>query len=528
MALPGLYMDAVNPDYIAARIINPDIHNPVFLIPTALMPILGNLYHGMQNFYIGIPFFAIFGFNMLALRLAQGLFGAVILWLLHLILMRVTGSKWIALAGSLGLATELAFIASFRTQMYIVISGSFWLLCAVYLALMPRQVGPKGGVGAVDTETFVSHEGVRGLAKSWILSGICAGLSVYGYFVFIFFVPVFLIMGWEHTRSWRLLWGWCLGFVLGMQTYVLGYVSLAIKEKGLASTLGWINAAVQGLSPMSSTYNILQRLENAWMLTRLALQDAGNELMIFGTASPNRWASWKVELFVMALLSLLVVHLWNSSGARLRLEPDKKSLLAYWHIAWLPISFISFSLLFGNRLWVHHFTPFIPLMYLLLALFIHFLRQLSIFSLPSICWLAIALIFVFGNMQQQSVFFKRLKETGGNGKYSNAINRMAEDALSLPDSLVHVFPEWGLMMPFAFLTANQRAYEIDISSENLQRLAQKDKILRLYYWKREDVNLYTERLLVAGFEVRDSGEYMQRDQRTAFAWIEAALKKPIN
>lgn len=214
----------------------------------------------------------------------------------------------------------------------------------------------------------------------------------------------------------------------------------------------------------------------------------------------------------------------NGAVAGARVGAAKKSFLEHRHIVWLPISFILISLLFGNRLWGHHFTPLISLMYLIFAFSVHFSMHFREIAVQKIIWLAITIIFVSGNIQQQNTFFERLVETGGVGKYSNAINRMADDALSMSNRLVYVFPEWGFMMPFAFLTANQRSYEIDVSVDNLKRLAVEGRILRLYYWKIEDTNVYKQRLVAAGFEISDSGKYLQRDQRMAFAWLEASSK----
>ena len=529
MALPGLYMDAVNPDYLAARTLNPALHNHLFLIPTALFPILGNLYHGVQNYYVGIPIFSLLGFNMLALRISQGLFGAGILVLLHFVLKRATGSMWLALVGSLALATEVAFLASFRTQMYIVIAGCFWLLWAIYLALTPYATDHPNDV-PVDEKTssevgiFITGNAAK---KHLLMSGVCAGLAVYSYFVFLFFVPVFLVLGLIHTRSWRAVGFWWLGFMLGMQTYVLGYLSLIIKEGGLAPAAEWFKISLQSLSPMSSHFGFIQSLKNSFLLAQLALNNTGNELMIFGLTSTNNWVAWKTGLFTISLVVLIISIFINVCKPKSQHAENKYGLLSYRDVAWFPISFAAVSLIFGNRLWVHHFSTLVPVMYLILILAINHIQTFKTISFPRWVWGAVAICFIFGNLQQQRNFFQRLEATGGVGKFSNAINRMAEDALSSPKEFVHVFPEWGFIMPFAFLTANQRVYDIDMSSAHLQRLANEGKVLRLYYWNSQDGESYREKLITEGFTVTNSGTYMQRDQKVAFLWIEAIGEKGL-
>jgi hypothetical protein len=515
MALPGLYMDAVNPDYLAAQALNPALDNPRHLVPTALFPLLGGLYYGMQHYYLGLPVFALFGTNMLALRIAQGLFGSGILVLLQLVLHRVTGSRWLALAGALGLATELAFVASYRTQMYIVISGSFWLLWAIYLALEP------GVTKHIEGATSLGLRLTRVAKSPLFLSGVCSGLAVYSYFVYLFFVPAFVLLGWWHTRSWLAVGRWSLGFIVAMQFYVLGYLSLVVGMGGPTAALAWIVSTAQDLDPMASALSFKERLANAWVMVQITVQNGSNELMIFGTTSPGQWIVWKLRLWVVALLFLVVLNVGKGLGLRQQRLDGQVGLLAWWHVAWLPLVFVAVSTVFGNRLWAHHFSPFVPLMYLTLGMALYYFQQSMALALPRWVWGVFALCLVFGNLQQQSVFFERLETTGGTDRFSNAINRMADDALSLSPEMVHVFPEWGFMYPFAFLTANQRSFVNDMSPETLRRLANEEKVLRLYHWTADDGNNYSDSLQAAGFEVGASGSYSQRNQEIAFYWIEA-------
>ncbi len=103
--LPGIYMDAANPDFLAAQWLHRG-HNPGAGIPSKVFPILGSFYHGLQNAYLGVPFFALAGFSVTSLRLEQATFGAILLVALFQLTRRLTGSRLLALLASLGLATE--------------------------------------------------------------------------------------------------------------------------------------------------------------------------------------------------------------------------------------------------------------------------------------------------------------------------------------------------------------------------------------------------------------------------------------
>ncbi|HEY0961923.1 MAG TPA: GtrA family protein [Pseudomonadales bacterium] len=520
--LPGLYMDAVNPDYLAARTLNPELPNEVSLQPTIGPPVIGALYHGVQTFYTGLPVFAVLGFNLFALRVAQGLFAGGILVMVHVVLQRATGSLLLALAGSLCLATELAFIASFRTQFYIVVAGTFWMLLAVYLALGRKTPATAPHAREVRAAPHTGiHDEIPALA--WFFSGLCAGLAVYSYFVFVFFVPVFVAMGWWHTRSWRGVLAWLLGFTLGMQTYVLGYLLAITALGGLGPALEWLRSTSEGLGPMSSELALVPRVVNAWNVLVITLENAGNELMIFGAAEQGAWATWKARLLVLVPVLLAMSGLVRLPAQRDRAEigVDGNALLVGWHLAWLPLSFFAVSLVFGDRLWSHHYSSLIAIVYVVLFIAIAQAQRALRRDVP--IWAGVVLVagFAAGNVLQQRTFFERLAETGGVGYFSDALNRLADDAMAMPADLVHIFPEWGFGMPFAFLTANRRPYEAYMYDDNLQRLADAGSTVRVYYWLPEAESSYRDMLQAHGFRISNGGTYLQRDQEAAFYWLEA-------
>ena len=506
--LPGLFMDAVNPEYLAARTLNPELRNQVFALPTVLFPLLGNLYHGMQNYYIGLPVFAAFGLNVVSLRIAQALFGAATVSMVYVVAERTTSSRALAFLAAAGLATDTAFVASFRTQFHIVLAGAFWLLCSVYWALPSR------------TDSMQQRHRFG--------SGVFFGLAVYAYFVYLFFLPAMLVFGLRNTRSWRSVLPWALGFVVGMLPYVLGYLSLTIALGGIEPMLLWVTKTINGLAPLSSKLSAWESLSNSFRNASYAIQNTGNELMIFGTSPAQLWP--QVKLAALSG-SLLWVGIW-SLISRVRAENPRvhaaPSILQKSQLLWLPICYFSISLLLGNRLWIHHFAVLLPLLYVMVALALQPLTQWAASSLPTRAVrngvLGLAVLLVVGNFSQQNLFFARLDQTGGVGKMSNAINRMAEDALAAPVQVVYIFPEWGFFMPFSFLTANRRPYEVEISSITMQGHARQGHEIRLAYWSAADDAKYEQILRENGFRIVGSTTYFQRDQQPAFRVIQGSPK----
>jgi hypothetical protein len=281
--LPGLYMDAINPDYLAAGKLNPEIHNPVWIIPTARFPILGNLYHGVQTYYLALPIDAVFGMNIVSVRLGQALFGAVIIALSFAIVVRTTGNRLLAFVAAAGLATDIAFIASFRTQNYIILAGEVWLLASILCLLRP---GPDG-------------------RAAWrpFLSGVCFGLAAYGYFVFLFFGPAILwLAGSTATgKTKRDLAIWIGGVAAGMLPYVAGYLSLIAALGSVSNAITWIQATLHNLKPFSSQLSIWGDVINACHLAQYATTNLSNELMLLGVGSNALWPNLRLVCIVLLL-----------------------------------------------------------------------------------------------------------------------------------------------------------------------------------------------------------------------------------
>lgn len=504
--LPGLYMDAVNPEYLAARALNPALHNPVSMLPTAFIPLLGNLYHGVQNLYVGLLLFVVLGLNLVALRIAQALFGAVTVGMVYAVTKRATHLRLPAFLAAAGLATDVAFIASFRTQFYIVLAGTAWLLCAVYCALPRPNAAP--------------------LQRRVMAAGVFFGLAVYAYFVYLFFLPVVLACGLRNTRSWRTIAIWLLGFAIGMLPYVAGYLSLMVALGGLEPTWQWLTKTIADLAPLSSKLTVWESLSNSLRNARYALQNTGNELMIFSESPGALWPQIKVWALAVCLLWLAAWRFKSQPDAAKATSPNSLSVLTPGQLVWLPVCYFGISLLLGNRIWIHHFAVLLPLLYIMAALTLQpLLQKPASWLRPSYLGQGVLVLIAamaVANLHQQSDFFHRLEQTGGVGKMSNAINRMAEDARASPMKVVYVFPEWGFFIPFSFLTANLRPYEVDISSATLQKHAQQKHEIRVAYWSPDDDARYEKILRENGFQITGIISYLQRDQRPAFRVIQAS------
>src|SRR5882757_11455165 len=78
--VPGVYMDAVNPDYTVMRLLNPAAKDLVVWIPPGQLvfgklPVLAQLYQGALTYYLGLPFYLLFGTDLIGIRVAEIGFG---------------------------------------------------------------------------------------------------------------------------------------------------------------------------------------------------------------------------------------------------------------------------------------------------------------------------------------------------------------------------------------------------------------------------------------------------------------------
>ena len=497
--LPGFYMDAVNPDYLAAYALNSKLRNPVWAMPTALFPILGSLYHGVQNLYVDIPVLWFLGISVASVRIAQALFGSLIVSIFYCVLIKARVGRFISFLFSLALATEIAFIAAFRTQFYIILSGDAWLLASL-LCLLWRE-GP--GFSTI---------------RKYLTSGVFFGLAVYSYFVFLFFLPAMylLIARAEPGSQFRAIKFWTFGFIVGMLTYVAGYLSFFVARGGIEPGIQWLKAAVTHLSPLSSKLTLAASIETTFSNWLLAMNNGGNELMIFG--STNATPGLAVKTF--ALFAGLAAALAFSLFVIARRHPNSVPGL----LALLPVSYFFLAAILGNRLWVHHFSLMVPLLYLILAVL---LNRVVIHIPKTLVGRGIAttlgLSLIVCNLHQQNWFFAHLNSTGGVAKASNALSTLAEESLTQSEPAAYFFPEWGFFMSFALLTGNKIPYELDVSPAILKKHIDKNEAVNILYWNAEDTSKYSAALEAAGaIGAIRMRPFNQRDGKPAFYMLSMA------
>jgi 4-amino-4-deoxy-L-arabinose transferase-like glycosyltransferase len=435
--LPGVYMDAVNPDYLVVRVFTWE-RTPMaaWVLPGnhlfgARFPILVSLYHGTQHFWLGLPLFWLFGTTVESLRIVHALFGLGVLAALYALLAAVRTPAWLATLAAGALALDPAFLFAFRTQSHITMAPAAWLLLALLLLARAHRDRPA--------------------PRAIVASGLCAGLAVQGYFVYGFFVPALVAGAWLWSRS-RSGPGaatgdvarFGLGLVLGVSGYLLGYALVAREEGGFGALVAYLADQQRSLGAFASPMTLAERVRFVAAMVAGVFGNGWHHSLIFGEADyrlPGTAA--KMLLLLGAPLALLALAERRGSAT-----PMQRLVVA------LAPTFCLFALIFGGRLGGHHFMSLLPLGYAALALGLADVVRCADASrgIARAATLAAFALLAAYNIQGHREEMAQLVATRGVGLFSDAVNRLPTDLMAQARKPYVFFPDWGLALPFAFLT----------------------------------------------------------------------------
>jgi hypothetical protein len=439
IALPGVYMDAVNPDYLAVRLLNRHAQPIItWLLPGNYLygkaPVLIAYYHGSLQVWLGLPLFALFGTTVSGLRLTHAMFALGILAAMHAVLIRGGLRPWQSALALVALAVDPAFSYAFRTQSYITLAPTAWLFLSLYALQRAAASDAR--------------------PRRWLVaSGAFHGLAIVGYFIYAFYMPAMMLALWlwsrsrphapafARSRSWLL--PWLAGLGMGAIFYPLGYGLMIWKAGGLLPAWSQFQQTQQALGAFTAQVSFPERIAHVATMTWTVFSNSFHHQLIFGEYAPLPGATFKLGLLVAAPLAL-----WASAEVRGRASVLLRILVA------LAASFATVAMLFGTRLQGHHFVALLPLAYAALAVAMF----ANVANLPARRrWAQGGAALVFAvlatlNISGQVTEARRLAETRGVGLFSDAINHLAEDLSAMDAKPFVYFPDWGLAMPVAFLT----------------------------------------------------------------------------
>lgn len=437
--LPGLYMDAVNPEYIIPGIFDPKApgHHP-WIVPGNMIhgrfPLFtGQIYHGSTQIYFALPLMALFGVDVGTLRITQGAAGFLIVLLLALCMRRTDApaKSAIAAAAMVPLALDPTFVVALRTQAYSCLFPLMLLLGAMLL-LRGWQAKPRP-------------------ALRLLASGVLFGLSVFSYFIFAFFFPAlvwFLLTerNQKSSRDFRYVALWLIACGIGYFPLIAGLYRIAQNLGSFEEMLHWLHSHSDSLHPLGNGGSAMDRIETMLYLVRGVLTGRWPWLMVLQHHSGDFTGSLKAALLVLVPVGTLI-------AARSMPRDDRRSIAT-------PLvfvaSFLACGSIFGNRLDGHHYTAILPFLYAAFgaacAVLWSHAREPRILPATGIALLAVVAAI---NALNLAHFHRDLEASGGAAMYSDAIDRFSHRvAKDDPDATAY-FPDWGYVMPFVFVTRAQ-------------------------------------------------------------------------
>lgn len=615
--LPGLYLDAINPDYAAVQILFPREHQERWMVS---WPWLTQIYHGNINILLTLAAVLMTGTTgVLQHHILYAAICVVCTVLLYrlLILREIGVSRYIAAGVVLITATLPSVFTLIITQYFIELFGTACILAGTIFYF--RWKGEDG-------------------KKAYIIAGyFLFGIAFYSYFNLFFFLP-FLIAGTllhlrkERAQQTGLLIQCGAYYLLGCSFYFIGYtdifLSVVCDDTGWKNTLLFIfgfimygmlggicrlsekkrklTFAVAGVCAVGMVYWMLTVLpaigsyaesinaagESAgigerfrriffWLTTFLngmgaeygIYQDivtAGSGviwciIVILGMAL--FWVECKEHklleysvcksglgvvgsylfcllffatrvhgqhfvplIFMLMFLSGLIVdeliRVWGGKS-RKTVSP----------VIMISTILVSIGLVFGIRNFyidskLEYYTMMVgylvqDLKYLILFLLLimtmialggMFLRKRETFC-NLLCFLTAAAILGI-NLFNEFQIIRKIELTGGVHLFTEQINQLAAEALENEAEgikEVYVFPEWGFLFGFNYLTVNQIEATSNAEPGHLQPYLEEGYRIVMCYWSKEEKEQYESLFKALDARSRTANEIRyQRDGEEAF------------
>lgn len=464
IALPGLYFDEVNPDYLVVPLLNPDAQQiPAWLPPGNHLfnrwPLLVQLYHGALSVYLGLPLYAIFGTGAEGVRVAHGFLGATVLVLAWFVMRRAGVPAAIAALASIALALDPAFVIAWRTQYHMLLLPLVPLLSGVLLADRARHLGADRSVLAL-----------------LIASGLLTGLACYGYFVYFAFAPAVLwfALGASEGRLLRArAIAWLLGFAVGAGPYAWGYWLIFQSQGGWDAGIAWfrqsfaaVNAGFEFGGPLDRLGHFFLRARQMLSAESLALdlfcepgrRGLGMPIERLATEPPCTPLAQVVPWLKIGLLALLAAPSLAILASKDRGHGYPALLIG------LVLGLLALTIALGRRIHPHHLAPLVPLLYVWAALGVaHWTRFRSgavtaegvrpTWRRPLALTLIAAFLLVGAiNFENRGRVLTTLQRTEGVWLVNASVSRFAESARSDPRPALYMFPDWGFFTGFAMIT----------------------------------------------------------------------------
>lgn len=444
LMLPGIYMDAANPDYHAAYMMRGDIPVPAWRYPDNYLfmdfPLLNSLYGGNFIAYPAMAFFSALGYGIPQFRMYHVLLGILLLVCLVWCLRKWQVPKVVVGITACLLAIDPTFLFAWRTQYYLQLVPLIFFFLA--LGLLAQWYSDATAVP-------------RSNARYW-WAGILLGFAAFGYFVFAFyaaaiiFVLVFQI---RHSLNRGMITAVVLGTLIGWLPFIYAHLSI-ILNIGFHDYLSHL----RGLQTTYGVGNVAQNWSERWhaVIERLLNLRSGSgvEDMIFAGAGTSPAARIIGGIVLVAGPVLwLCFRLWpRRSINEVNAAAAGKVRILGVAILGVFISHLLFGAVVGKPLGLQHYIMLLPLAYVMLGLAWSMWllstskdgeRSSDVRRAVRAAFVLVCVGVLAFNFSMSRRIGERLVHEGGAGMYTEAINVAITQLSTEPSDTALLFPQWG-------------------------------------------------------------------------------------
>ena len=557
---PGLYFDAVNPDYIAVQLLYPQDLQTRWQIA---WPWLCQIYHGNVGIIITIiSVFLTSGTGVLQYHITYGIVASIAVFLTYRILTNKTvgvPKLWAGL-GSLMLISWPSLLTIIITQFYMCLFGTVCVLEGILLFL----------------------RWLNNIKKNHCSICLCYflfGLAFYSYFNFFFFLPsliVFTLIALRNDN--RLSFDSAVtpffAYFLGCGLYLVGWSQIAIIMNGTAMTFS------RSIELLLTVYAFLVALF-VFFYRRLS---GRIPLLIYFIAGAGIWAIKVLPFVVKSAEGLGIVqnttflekiaavfrdYSYILTGKYAEVMVLGKTVTIFNNHVLLFFAFILFISLvveiifkkrdlkwkipaaviavyicgcvgLGTRMQPQHYVPMVFLTYLCFILcmqsIFEALRDSETASfrlstkLKDIIFIIMVLSTATINLLNNEKIINEIRHTGGNGYWSVEMTDLAKEAIHNRNKglrELYIFQDWGFFAGFDYLTMNTVPYVAAIDRTVLAKYYSDGNDIVACYWKSADTPVYADvmRNISGGNGLVTEKKWIDHNGRTEFYEIRLSHAK---
>jgi hypothetical protein len=408
-----------------------------------LWPLMVMDYIGAVNTYLSIPFFALFGINVPAMRLLSLSYAAGALVFLYLLARELWGRAAGAIA--LGtLAASVSFVFWSRQGIFVTNVTSTILVASLWSGIRWWRTGRR---------------------RYALLTAFLWGLGLYAKFLFLWGILAAVGAGvllygdqiWRRRRE--LLRAWTPGRAAGLAgAFVVPLLPLIVFNLQTAGTfqtfLHNARTSYYGVNNLAFWNNLAERWKQFIVVLR------GEHFWYLGETYADPF--WPPALALSLALVLVVMAL---RGRRAGI-PWRRALFPYFMIALIIVQ----SCFTISALWFTHYALLLPLPALALAGGLSFSAQQAAPRWRGWMWALAGVLaagLIVSDIQVDLRYHAILARSGGYHAHSDAVYRLAEVLEARADGPVLAM-DWGISAPVQFLTLGRVAPREAFGYERLE------------------------------------------------------------